>query len=81
MKAHKVKEMTMPVASPIASEGGMVVRWQDLESVWHMLATPEKQSHIADTLTAVKLLSQEGPAKAVFTMVAATAWLTDAGGD
>lgn len=43
-----------------------------------MLATPEKQAHVDDTLVALKALYQSvGPEKAVFTLVAATAWLTD----
>ncbi|MBP2158151.1 MULTISPECIES: hypothetical protein [Asticcacaulis] len=56
------------------------VRWKDLEVAWDMLATPEKQAQVADTLAALKVMSRNvGPEKIVFTMIAATAWLTDDG--
>ncbi len=43
-----------------------------------MLASPEKQDQITQTLNAVRTLNTNvGPEKAVFTMIAATAWLTD----
>lgn len=58
------------------------MQWSDLETAWRMLATPSKQVHIKDTLKAVQALSlTTGPDRAVFTMIAATAWLTDDGPD
>ncbi len=56
----------------------LLVHWDDLETAWRMLASPEKQSQIEHTLDAIRTLNiQVGPEKAVFTMIAATAWLTD----
>ncbi len=56
----------------------LLVHWTDLEAAWRMLASPEKQAQITETLNAVQTLNQSvGPEKAVFTMIAATAWLTD----
>ncbi len=56
----------------------LLVHWSDLETAWRMLASPEKQNQIAETLNAVQTLNKSvGPEKAVFTMIAATAWLTD----
>ena len=58
----------------------MLIHWSELETAWRMLAAPEKQSQIEATLTAVQALnSGAGPEKAVYTMIAATAWLTDDG--
>lgn len=60
------------------NEPYMLMRWSDLENAWRMLASPEKQLHVEETLRAVRALSQTArPDKAVFTMIAATAWLTD----
>ena len=56
----------------------LLVHWSDLETAWRMLASPEKQAQITQTLKAVQTLNTNvGPEKAVFTMIAATAWLTD----
>ncbi len=56
----------------------LLVHWSDLETAWRMLASPEKQDQITQTLKAVQTLNTNvGPEKAVFTMIAATAWLTD----
>ena len=56
----------------------LMVHWSDLETAWRMLASPDKQDHIEQTLSAVQTLNKTaGPEKAVFTMIAATAWLTD----
>lgn len=56
----------------------LLVHWEDLETAWRMLASPEKQEQITQTLNAVRTLNTSvGPEKAVFTMIAATAWLTD----
>ncbi len=56
----------------------LLVHWSDLETAWRMLASPEKQAQITETLNAVQTLNKSvGPEKAVFTMIAATAWLTD----
>ncbi len=56
----------------------LLVHWSDLETAWRMLASPEKQDQIRQTLDTVQALNTKvGPEKAVFTMIAATAWLTD----
>ncbi len=56
----------------------LMVHWSDLETAWRMLASPDKQDHIEHTLNAVRTITTSaGPEKAVFTMIAATAWLTD----
>jgi hypothetical protein len=58
----------------------LMMRWNDLEIAWRMLAAPDKLSEVAETLEAVHALSQNvGPEKVVFSMIAATAWLTDDG--
>ncbi len=58
----------------------LMMRWSDLEVAWRMLATPDKLSQVEETLEAVYALSQSvGPEKVVFSMIAATAWLTDDG--
>jgi hypothetical protein len=62
----------------IPNEPYMLMRWSDLENAWRMLASPDKQLHVEETLLAIRALSQNARAdKAVFTMIAATAWLTD----
>ncbi len=56
----------------------LLVRWTDLETAWRMLAAPDKQHQIDETVRAMQALCRAGsPEKAVFTMIAATAWLTD----
>ncbi len=58
----------------------VMVRWSDLETAWRMLAAPDKESRITETVDAVRALSLSATSeKAVFTMIAATAWLTDDG--
>lgn len=60
------------------NEPYMLMRWSDLETAWRMLASPDKQAHVEETLMAIQALSHNARAdKAVFTMIAATAWLTD----
>ncbi len=62
------------------NEPHLPVTWRDLEAAWRKLAAPGKQAQVADTLSAVRALSLgEEPEMAVFTMIAATAWLTDDG--
>ena len=56
----------------------LLVHWDDLETAWRMLASPEKQDQITTILDAVRTLDDKvGQQKAIFTMIAATAWLTD----
>ncbi len=58
----------------------MIVPWIELYNAWSMLAAPDKVDCIQETLDTVKQFAQAGQIKkAVFTMVAATAWLTDDG--
>ncbi len=73
--------MNKPFNPPmIPDEAHLLVRWSDLETAWRMLAAPSKQARIIDTVDAMRAFSQEAPPeKAVFTMIAATAWLTDDG--
>ncbi|WP_235075795.1 hypothetical protein [Asticcacaulis sp. AC460] len=55
----------------------LIITYQELEMAWRMLASPEKLDQITDTLNSVRQLNQSyGPEKAIFTMVSATAWLT-----
>ncbi len=64
----------------LPDENYLLMSWSDLEIAWRMLAAPEKHSQIEDTLQTLRSLNAKvGPEKAVFTMVAATAWLTDDG--
>ena len=64
------------------TDAHILVRWSDLEAAWHMLAAPEKQGQVSEVLAALKAVGDSaGPEKAVFTMIAATAWLTDDGPD
>jgi len=66
----------------LPNEQYFLVRWSDLETAWRMLAAPGKQSQIDDTLHTLQTLDKSaGSEKAIFTMVAATAWLTDDGVD
>ncbi len=60
----------------------LLVRWADLEAAWRMLAAPDKMHQIDETVLAMQALCRAGsPEKAVFTMIAATAWLTEDGAD
>ncbi len=60
------------------TEHYLIMSWKDLEIAWRMLTAPSKAHRIDDTLQTVQHLAQEcGPEKAIFTIVAATAWLTD----
>lgn len=62
----------------LPDENYLMLHWRDLESAWRMLATPSKQTQIDDALQMVRKLDKTvGPEKAAFTLVAATAWLTD----
>ncbi|EGF92974.1 hypothetical protein ABI_14130 [Asticcacaulis biprosthecium C19] len=55
----------------------LIITYQELEMAWRMLASPEKLDQITDTLDSVRQLNRSyGPEKAIFTMVSATAWLT-----
>jgi hypothetical protein len=64
------------------TDAHILVRWSDLETAWHMLAAPGKLGQVSETVAALKAVGDSaGPEKAVFTMIAATAWLTDDGPD
>ncbi len=68
--------MNKPLHHP--NEQHFLVRWSDLEIAWRMLAAPEKTMHIRDALSASKTLHQSGEAeRVIFTIIAATAFLTD----
>ena len=56
----------------------LLISFTELETAWQMLASPDKLPHISDTLKAIRELNRQyGPEKATFTMVSATAWLTE----
>ena len=64
----------------LPNENYFQISWSDLETAWRMLASPDRQHHIEDMLQTIQTLSKSiGPEKAVYNMVAATAWLTDDG--
>lgn len=72
--------MNMHVKPPRPRPDGpyFTIPWKDLEMAWQMLAAPERQTRVTETLEALRTLSQTTPPeKTVFTMVAATAWLLD----
>lgn len=68
----------MMTKSFVPDETYFLVRWSDLEAAWRMLASPSRHADIDEVLQTLQTLDR-GPEgdKAVFTMVAATAWLTD----
>jgi hypothetical protein len=56
----------------------LTVSLRELELAWRMMASPDKFNQIQDALQTVQAIHRnEGPEKAIFTIVAATAWLTD----
>jgi len=62
----------------VPDETYFLVRWSDLEAAWRMLASPSRHADIDEVLHTLQTLDRNPDAgKAVFTMVAATAWLTD----
>ncbi|MBW8735113.1 MAG: hypothetical protein JF571_12580 [Asticcacaulis sp.] len=64
----------------IPDETYFLMRWIDLEAAWRMLASPNRQADIDEVLHTLQTLDRNPDGgNAVFTMVAATAWLTDDG--
>ncbi|MBW8880010.1 MAG: hypothetical protein JF615_00915 [Asticcacaulis sp.] len=62
----------------LPDENYLMISFHELETAWRMLASPDKLPHITDTVKAIRELNrQHGPEKAVFTMISATAWLTE----
>lgn len=58
----------------------LIVTWAELEQSWLLLASPERTAYIKPTLTALQNVNRlEGSDKAIYSLVAATAWLTDDG--
>lgn len=58
----------------------MMINFTHLEMVWQMLAAPGKHQHIQDAIDTLKKLNRDqGPEKAIFNMIAVSAWLTDDG--
>jgi hypothetical protein len=56
----------------------LIVSWRELEMAWRMMASPDKYSQIDNALQTVQAIQRtQGPEKSIFTIVAATAWLTD----
>lgn len=55
----------------------LIISFDELLLAWAALASPEKQHLIDDTISTLKALNATTvPARTVFSMVAATAWLT-----
>jgi len=68
----------MMTKSFVPDETYFLVRWSDLEAAWRMLASPGRQADIDEVMHSLQTLDRSPDSgKAVFTMVAATAWLTD----
>lgn len=58
----------------------ILVSFEDLRTAWMMLASPDKTEFVEETLeTLLTTLHTQSSVKTVYTMVAATAWLTDRG--
>ncbi|GGZ39233.1 hypothetical protein GCM10011273_27070 [Asticcacaulis endophyticus] len=58
----------------------LTISLTDLQIAWAMLANPDRSSEIPNIISAVEtLIGVEGPSKAAFTVIAATAWLTSEG--
>lgn len=58
----------------------LTISFQELETVWEMLAAHNKFGDIKDSVEAVRALSMTcSPMKALHTMLVATAWLADDG--
>ena len=56
----------------------MIIHYRELEAVWRMFADPSKIHQVAEAVEGVrKLNATAGPDKAVMTLVAASAWLTE----
>ena len=55
----------------------MLISFDELETVWRMMAVPDKLKHLDAAVSAVRRLNQmHGPQKALYNMISATAWLT-----
>ena len=60
----------------------MIIHYRELEAVWRMFADPNKAHQVAEAIQTVKQLNNSiGPDKALMTLVAASAWLTEAPGE
>lgn len=58
----------------------MTISFQELETVWEMLAAHNKYNDIRDSVETVRLLSKTcSPMKALHTLLVITAWLADDG--
>ncbi len=60
------------------SEHYMIIHYRELEAVWRMFADPNKIHQVAEAVQTVRTLNNTaGPDKALMTLVAASAWLTE----
>ena len=56
----------------------MIIHYRELEAVWRMFADPSKLPQVLEAVQAVRTLNNTvGPDKALMTLVAASAWLTE----
>ena len=55
---------------------GITVRWEDLETAWRMVAAPERQPDILDTVHVLQTLQQTYPREATLKLISATMWIT-----
>lgn len=62
----------------LPNDNYLLISLEELETALRFLAAPEKLQHVSDIVQSVRVLNREaGPDKALFTMISATAWLTD----
>ena len=55
----------------------LTFHWKDLEVALWTIANPSKQSLVTEIIQSILLIQQaNGPEKAAYTLVMATAWLT-----
>lgn len=58
----------------------LIINLTELEKVLSLLSNPDKRHHIADTVSALRVVNMtEGSENATLTLVASIAWLTDTG--
>ena len=71
----------LPHAKPFQPNADyMIIHWKDLESALRLTAHPERHPKIRETVKTLQVLNNTlGPERAVLTMVAGIAWLTNDG--
>lgn len=72
--------MTAMSKSFYPNDNYLIISFQELEVAWRVLASPDKMHKIDESLQLIQTLNRTaGPAKALYSLVAATAWLTEDG--